>query len=66
MPHFVTLTILPYQERAIVNLDAVAIVTTKAGPDGARGTQLQMVDGSKVVTTVGFADMQQALSATLI
>jgi len=64
MSRFVTITILPYQDRAIVNLDAIAIVTTKSGADGAKGTQLQMLDGSKVVTTVGFAEMQQALSAT--
>jgi hypothetical protein len=56
-------TALPYQERAIVNLDAIATVLSKTGPDGARTCLLGMVDGSKVVTTNSFADLQQALSA---
>lgn len=61
MPRFVVITILPYQERAIVNIDAIAIVTSKPGPDGIRSAQLQMVDGSKIVITATFADIEQVL-----
>jgi hypothetical protein len=66
MSRFAVITTLPYQDRAIVNLDAIALVTTKAGPDGARGTQLQMIDGSKIVTTASLAEMQETLSVAAI
>lgn len=63
MSRFAVFTTLPYQDRAIVNLDAIAIVTAKSGTDGARSAQLQMVDGSRLVTTASLADLEQALSA---
>jgi len=54
----------PYQERAIVNIDAIAAVTSKTGTDGIRTAQLAMVDGSKIVITASFADLEQALGAS--
>ena len=63
MPHFVIVTTMPYQERAIVNSDAIAVVTSKPGSDGVRSAQLQMVDGSRIVLTATFAELEQALGA---
>ena len=63
MPRFVIVTTMPYQERAIVNIDAIAIVTSKAGSDGIRSAQLQMVDGSKIVITASVTDLEQVLGA---
>ena len=63
MPRFVVFTTLPYQDRTIINVDAIAIVTSKPGPDGVRSAQLQMLEGSKVVITATIADLERALSA---
>jgi hypothetical protein len=66
MPRFAIVSTRPYQDRAIVNLDNISIITTKAEPDGTRSVQLQMVDGSRLAITASFADIQQALGATAL
>ncbi len=65
MSRFTIFTTLPYQDRAIVNIDAIAVVTSKPGADGIRSAQLQMVDGSKLLITATFAELEQTLSATV-
>jgi hypothetical protein len=64
MSRFAIFTTLPYQDRAIVNLDAIAVVTAKSGSDGIRSAQLQMLDGSRIVTTASLADLEQVLKAS--
>jgi hypothetical protein len=63
MSRFIIVTTMPYQDRAIVNIDAIAVVTSKPGSDGVRSAQLQMLDGSKIVITATFAEFEQALGA---
>jgi len=63
MARFASFTILPYQDRAIVNLDAIALVTSKPGSDGIRSAQLQMLDGCKIVITATIAELEQILCA---
>jgi hypothetical protein len=65
MSRFAIFTTLPYQDRAIFNIDAIAVVTSKPGADGIRSAQLQMVDGSKIVITATFAELEQVLGATV-
>jgi hypothetical protein len=64
MPRFAVVATHPYQDRAIVNLDSIAVVTTKTEPSGGKSLQLQMVDGSKVLINASFADLQHVLNAT--
>jgi SRSO17 transposase len=66
MPRFAIVSTRPYQDRAIINLDNISIITTKTEPDGTKSVQLQMVDGSRLAITASFAEIQQALGANAL
>jgi hypothetical protein len=64
MPRFVVVDTIPYPQRAIVNLDAISVVTIVNERDGSENLTIHMMDGSEIVVRADFADVENGLQAT--
>jgi hypothetical protein len=51
MSRFAVVDVLPSEERAIINLDAITIVTVVNEPGGTKKLKIHMADGSAVVVS---------------
>jgi hypothetical protein len=48
---------------AIINLDAISLVTKVYEPDGTESTKLHMLGGAEIVISNSFGSLQNALQA---
>jgi hypothetical protein len=64
MSRFVVVDILPSQEAAIINLDAISILTVVSEPGGTKNLKIHMLDGADIVIAADFAAVETRLLAT--
>lgn len=66
MSSFLVVETLPHRQRAIVNLDSIALVRIAVEQDGGKVTKLRMVDGFELSVTTDFEVLQQKLNAITV